>query len=341
MSDWTAELQSRLERGETAVLVTVAEVQGSSPRTAGTRMLVTTNDLVGTVGGGKLEHRATRIARDMLVGDKVIALRDLSAGPSLGQSCGGRLTLVFDRVDQANGEWLIAAARTRENGARPVLVSRLDTGAKLVVTATDRQGSLGSARLDQAAIVAARRADRTTWLDTHDGVPLFIDSIFAGREIDLVLFGAGHVGTAIARVLGPHPDLRITWVDDRGELFPKETPPDLRVVRTEDPAGHVQEMPSGAFVVVVSHSHALDYEIAEKVLRRGDFRYCGLIGSAGKRAQFEKRWLRRGLPGETLDRLVCPIGVRGISGRQPADIAIAVAAEILRVRDAFEAVSDR
>ena len=341
MSHWTAELQSRLERGETAVLVTVAEVQGSSPRTAGTRMLVTTNDLVGTVGGGKLEHRATRIARDMLVGDKVIALRDLSAGPSLGQSCGGRLTLVFDRVDQANGEWLIAAAQTRENGARPVLVSRLDTGAKLVVTATDRQGSLGSARLDQAAIVAARRADRTTWLDTHDGVPLFIDSIFAGREIDLVLFGAGHVGTAIARVLGPHPDLRITWVDDRPELFPDETPPNLRVVATEDSAGQAREMPSGAFVVIVSHSHALDYEIAENVLRRGDFRYCGLIGSAGKRAQFEKRWLRRGLPAETLDRLVCPIGVRGISGRQPADIAIAVAAEILRIRDAFEAESCR
>jgi xanthine dehydrogenase accessory factor len=303
-------------------------------------MLVTADDLFGTVGGGKIEHRATRMARDMLVGDEIIALHDLTEVSSLGQACGGRLTLVFDRIHRANGEWLATAARTRENGARPVLVSRLDTGAKLVVTATDRQGSLGSAALDRAATEAARRADRTTWLDAHDGVKLFIDSIFSGGEIDLVLFGAGHVGTAIARVLGSHPDLRITWVDDRPELVPDETPPDLRVIATEDPADQVRDMPAGAFVVIVSHSHAFDYAIAENVLRRGDFRYCGLIGSAGKRAQFEKRWLGLGLPAETLGRLVCPIGVQGISGRQPADIAIAVAAEILRVRDALEADSD-
>ena len=145
MSDWTAELQSRLEKDETAVLVTVAEVQGSSPRAAGTRMLVTADDLFGTVGGGKIEHRATRMARDMLVGDEIIALHDLTEASGLGQACGGRLTLVFDRIHRANGEWLTAATQTRENGARPMLVSRLDTGAKLVVTATDRQGSLGSA----------------------------------------------------------------------------------------------------------------------------------------------------------------------------------------------------
>ena len=334
MSDWVSALRSHIESGGSAVLVTVAEVQGSSPRAAGTRMLVTANDRVGTVGGGNLERRATRIARDMLVGDEVIALRNLSVEPSLDQSCGGRSTLVFDRVDRANGEWVSAAARIREGGARLVLVSRLDTGAKLVVTATDAHGSLGSAGLDQAALVAARRTDRTTWLDTHDGVPLLIDSMYTDREIDLVLFGAGHVGAAIAAVLGSHPDLRIMWVDDRPELLPDKTPPNLRAVATDDPAGQVGEMLAGAFVAIMSHSHVLDFDIAEQVLLRGDFRYCGLIGSAAKRAQFTKRWLGRGLPADRLERLVCPIGLDGITGRQPADIAIAVAAEILRIRDA-------
>ena len=333
MSDWVSALRSHIESGESAVLVTVADVQGSSPRAAGTRMLVTTHDRVGTVGGGNIELRATRIARDMLFGGEVIAVRDLSAESSLDHACGGRLTLVFDRVDRANGEWLSTAARTRENGARPVLVSRLDTGAKLVVTAAEAHGSLGLAGLDQAAIAAARRADRTTGLETHDGVPLFVDAMHTDREIDLFLFGAGHVGAAIAGVLGSHPDLRITWVDDRTELFPEETVPNLRAVPTDDPAGQVREMPPGAFVAIMSHSHTLDFDIAEQVLRRGDFRYCGLIGSAAKRAQFTKRWLACGLPANTLERLVCPIGVDGITGRQPADIAISVAAEILRIRD--------
>ena len=155
MSDWVSALRSHIESGESAVLVTVADVQGSSPRAAGTRMLVTTNDRVGTVGGGNIELRATRIARDMLVGDEVIAVRDLSAESGLDQSCGGRLALVFDRVDGTNGEWLSVVVRTRDSGERPVLVSRLDTGAKLVVTTADAHGSLGSAGLDQAAIAAA------------------------------------------------------------------------------------------------------------------------------------------------------------------------------------------
>ena len=161
---------------------------------------------------------------------------------------------------------------------------------------------------------------------------IFIENL--RKRPPLLIFGAGHVGAAIAAVLGSHPDLRITWVDDRTELFPDETLPNVRAVPTDDPAGQVREMPPGAFVAIMSHSHALDFDIAEQVLRRGDFRYCGLIGSASKRAQFTKRWLAHGLPADSLERLVCPIGVDGITGRQPADIAISVAAEILRIRDA-------
>ncbi len=304
-------------------------------------MVVTADGLFGTVGGGTLELRASRIARDMLAGGAAVAVRDLTSESGLGQLCGGRLTLVFDRVERANGEWLAEAARMREAGARPVLVSRLDTGAKLLVTATGGHGSLGAAGLEAAAIAAARRSDPATRLETHDGVALLVDPIYAGDGIDLVLFGAGHVGAAIAKVLGSHPDLRITWVDDRAELFPEAAAANFRIIATADPAGQVMEMPGGAFVVVVSHSHALDYDIVENVLRRGDFRYCGLIGSSAKRARFEKRWRDLGLPGETLDRLVCPIGVAGISGRQPADIAIAVAAEILSVRDAGDGPGER
>ena len=92
-------------------------------------------------------------------------------------------------------------------------------------------------------------------------------------------------------------------------------------------------MPPDSFFLIMTHSHALDFEICDRVLTRGDARYCGLIGSLTKRRRFEKRYRQQGMPEALLDRLVCPIGVDGITGKKPAEIAISVAAEVLRVRD--------
>jgi xanthine dehydrogenase accessory factor len=84
----------------------------------------------------------------------------------------------------------------------------------------------------------------------------------------------------------------------------------------------------------MTHSHPLDQEICTQVLRREDFAYCGLIGSLSKRRRFERLMKKQGISQSLLDRLVCPIGVPGVLGREPAEIAIAVAAEVLQVRDA-------
>jgi xanthine dehydrogenase accessory factor len=71
--------------------------------------------------------------------------------------------------------------------------------------------------------------------------------------------------------------------------------------------------------------------LCEQVLRRGDFRYLGLIGSASKRARFERRLRDGGIAQSDIDRLTCPIGVPGIPGKTPAEIAIGVAAQLLQV----------
>ena len=89
-------------------------------------------------------------------------------------------------------------------------------------------------------------------------------------------------------------------------------------------------MPPGSYYLVMTHSHPLDLDICDRILRRGDAAYCGLIGSLTKRRRFEKRLRQQGLSQSVIETLVCPIGVEGISGKKPAEIAIAVAAEILR-----------
>ena len=91
--------------------------------------------------------------------------------------------------------------------------------------------------------------------------------------------------------------------------------------------------PAGAYFLVMTHSHALDQSLAEAILARGDFAYFGLIGSATKRRQFERRMAARGVSAERLAGMTCPIGIPGIKGKEPATIAVAVAAQLLEVRE--------
>jgi xanthine dehydrogenase accessory factor len=92
-------------------------------------------------------------------------------------------------------------------------------------------------------------------------------------------------------------------------------------------------MPADSFYLVMTHSHAVDFDICDRILQRRDARYCGLIGSLSKRRRFEKRYRQQGMTQSVIDQLICPIGVGGISGKKPAEIAVAAAAEILKVRE--------
>jgi xanthine dehydrogenase accessory factor len=113
----------------------------------------------------------------------------------------------------------------------------------------------------------------------------------------------------------------------------RNVPGNVRTIEANEPALEVAAMPPGSYYLVMTHSHALDFDICERILRRDDARYCGLIGSLSKRRRFEKRFRQQGLPQALIDTLVCPIGVDGISGKKPAEIAVAAAAEILKTRE--------
>ncbi len=148
-------------------------------------------------------------------------------------------------------------------------------------------------------------------------------------EFHVALFGAGHVGKEVARILGRLP-CRLTWIDPRPEVFPPEIEKHIRVVIEEEPGWMVDEAPPGAYYLVMSHSHALDLEIVERVLRRNDYAFLGLIGSETKAAKFRAR-----LKAKSLDssRLVCPIGI--FKGeKHPAAVAVSAVAQLLTVSGA-------
>lgn len=157
-------------------------------------------------------------------------------------------------------------------------------------------------------------------------------ALMAGRRplALLYMFGAGHVGKAVMAAIHKLP-FSVTWVDERADEFPSFVPKHAERVTDRDPVEVVESAPAGSLFLVFTHSHQLDYAITAAVLKRGDARYCGLIGSKTKRARFENRLLRERLITEKdLPKLTCPIGVEGVTGKEPEVIAAAAVAQLLQ-----------
>jgi len=146
----------------------------------------------------------------------------------------------------------------------------------------------------------------------------------------LQLYGAGHVGRAIVHLLaGIH--CRVQWIDERESEFPAEPqPPHIQRVCAEPVPAEVAAAPPRAHYLVLTHSHDLDLAITRAILQRGDFAWFGLIGSKSKRTRFEHRLHERGVDEALLARMVCPIGLPGIAGKEPEVIALAVVAQLLQ-----------
>src|SRR5690606_4084285 len=128
----------------------------------------------------------------------------------------------------------------------------------------------------------------------------------------------GHVGKAIVRVLAELP-VRVAWLDPREDEWPAHLPDNVRCLNGD--ADDVPDFPDGACWLVLTHSHALDLEIVERVLQHKSFRFLGLIGSDTKRAKFRARLLRK-FPSRLVDRVVCPIGIVETSSKLPGVIAV-------------------
>ena len=148
----------------------------------------------------------------------------------------------------------------------------------------------------------------------------------------VVLFGAGHVGHALVKVLSTLP-CRVHWVDERDTLFPGGPPDNVEAEATDIPEAVVDHAPAGSYFLVMTHSHALDQTLCERIFRRTDFAYFGLIGSKTKRARFEHRMAEHGIDPSRFPEMTCPMGVSGITDKAPAMIAVAIVAQLLQIRD--------
>jgi xanthine dehydrogenase accessory factor len=308
-------LVEAIEAEGSAALVTLARVEGSSPREAGARMVVRpSGGFHGTIGGGALEFAALQAAQAALSAGRGPALRrSLALGPELGQCCGGRVEWRVETFDRRDLDDLSALA-IAESGAADTLSARLGLDGRV-------QRTLGAS----ASGGRLARLARESWTEPLGVLPRAI-----------YLFGAGHVGRALALALAPL-SFAVRWIDPRRGAFPAHAPANVTLIHAPEPTAELASAPDRALVVVMTHSHALDLEIVAEALRVERFGYVGLIGSATKRARFLSQMRAAGLTELELARLVCPIGVPGLESKDPAVIAASTAAQLLIVTEKLAA----
>jgi xanthine dehydrogenase accessory factor len=295
-------------------MVSVVGVQGSTPRQAGARMLVWPERFTGTIGGGSLERQALDQARKLLgQSARRHALQDYPLGPMLGQCCGGRVRLLVERLDAESAGWLAEADRAARGG-RPFRL----------------QAEFADGGLQRA--VSCGAMDDTYPSSPREPIPEVrrLSETIQPRRPHLVIFGAGHVGQAVARAFAPLP-FHVDWLASREDLRPEAGGTRADILSEDELNDCVAAAPEGTLIAIFTHSHDLDYRLTRTALTNPGPAYVGLIGSATKRTRFERRLRDDGLDDAALARLTCPIGLPGLKSKAPEVIAVALAAQLLQL----------
>ena len=260
MKTWLAAQWHCEEQNQAYVMVSIVALQGSSPRGVGSKILVTEDKQFDSIGGGHLEYKAIAQSREMLATGGQTQMIDYPLGASLGQCCGGKVSLMYE--------------------------------------------------------------------------------VFSVTKMPVVVFGAGHVGRALVPLLAQLP-VQVTWVDSRYDMLPKQLPSGVVGVHEEHPQDHVVDCLAGSCYLIMTHHHGVDLALTQAVLNRGDASYLGVIGSVTKGRKFRQRLAAKDYSQVTIDHLNCPMGKAGISGKQPMEVAIAIAAQVMDLYQNNKATSDK
>ncbi|KGK43413.1 hypothetical protein LH51_00105 [Nitrincola sp. A-D6] len=250
MIRWSDALAECQRSGQPHVLVSVISTEGSVPRNPGSKMLVTDNALIDTLGGGNLEWHALEYARQLLSERKnAQRLQKFPLAAVLGQCCGGNASLLFE--------------------------------------------------------------------------------CFYHVSHSLWLFGAGHVGQALSKILQDLP-LRLHWVDSRPEQFPAQLATDIIKHHPTDPTEVFSQINTNDSLLIMTHSHDQDYRLCEAALTQQHQGFIGLIGSDTKAARFRHRLRHAGFSSGEIGRIGCPVGVTGLGGKRPMEVAVSIAARVIQ-----------
>lgn len=250
----------------------------------------------------------------------------------------------------STANWIDAAKELHQRGESYVLITLLgsrgstprNSGTKMLVAADGSVGTIGGGHLEHKAMaIAAQMLGEEEAQQRIEHFPLgpslgqccggsttVLFESFSANTFNIALFGAGHVGQALAGILGQLP-CRLNWIDSRDNQHPRQLSANVLAIVSDSVADEVAAMPAASYYLIMTHNHQLDFEILEAVLKRGDAHYVGLIGSTTKWRRFQMRLEHKGYRQSVYQQVRCPIGMAAVPGKRPIEVAVSVAAEII------------
>jgi len=248
--------------------------------------------------------------------------------------------------------WSAAIYQLNKTGKAYVLVTLIgitgstprNSGTKMVVTNDEFFDTIGGGHLEFKATQFAHELLKNEQNAQHiehfelgsqlgqccGGTATVLFECFAATGVNIMLFGAGHVGQALMPMLTALP-CQISWVDSRVSQFPAHAKHfnNTRIIVSESPEDEVATMPVNSYFIVMTHNHQMDFDISQAILKRGDFAYLGLIASDTKWRRFKQRYKHRDIDEALVNQMHCPIGLPEVTGKLPMEVAISVAGQII------------
>jgi len=258
--------------------------------------------------------------------------------------------------------WIQALAEVEKSGQAWVMATVIGTkgsspresASKMVITAEHSFDTIGGGQLEYAVCQKARAILEAGEGPSHllENFPLAAKTnqccggavsvlleYFPEPAAKITIFGMGHVATTLVNVLG-QMQAKIHWVDSRTNLAQdkktSDLPSNVMPLVYDSMLEHVEAMAANEIALVMTHDHALDYQLVEALLDRKDCRFIGLIGSQTKAMRFKKRLASASFSKAEIDSVHSPVGIPEVAGKKPFEIAISIAGQIIQLTQSSE-----
>lgn len=260
------------------------------------------------------------------------------------------LNLSFQGLHQHS--WVEAVSELEASGENYVLVTVLealgstprDSGTKMVVSNNNIYATIGGGNLEFKVIEQARalieQGKTCQKIEKFQlgpslgqccgGDATIMFEMFSADNLQLDIYGAGHISQALILVLAQLP-IRIRWIDSRRDIFPEKLPANVRKIINEDPTELVNSAPKNSAFLILTHSHQLDFELCQAIIKRGDALWLGVIGSNTKRKKFQHRLAHREFTAAQIQQMICPVGLSQVPGKLPMEVAVSIAGQLIEL----------
>lgn len=347
--DVIEEMLARTRLGESVALCTVVATSGSTPRGPGTSMLVAGDgSVVGSISGGCVESAVYELALEVLsAGEPRLVSFGADDGSvfAVGLLCGGTVDVFVERVGPSNVTEFEFAGKAVDRGQTAVVATLVSptgpvapgsaSGGHLVIADRLVKGSLGTASLDDAVVRAADSLTTSRTLTGTDGAVVFA-RVLAPKP-RLIVFGATDFVAAVAHAAA-FVGYRVTVCDPRPVFATRDRFPTADEVVVDWPDRYLRQqagaglIDSRTAICVLTHDNRFDVPVLEVALALPEIGFVGAMGSRRTHDERVARLRERGIEDSQLARLCSPIGL-DLGGRTPEEIAIAIVAEIISLRE--------